>query len=97
MTVMGCRSVMRVFKLSVFGGAGGCISILALPLGRIVEGPMLDLALAALHQHAADLVVAAANTTRAQSGKWMFVLGIRSSGRMRLKQSSMSALANESG
>ena len=38
---------------AIFGRRGGRVLIRAAPPGRIVEGPMLHLALAALHDHAA--------------------------------------------
>jgi hypothetical protein len=53
MMVIGCRSTTRVPSLRYSSGEGGgrgtCPS-----RGRVVEGPVLDLALAALHHHAAD-------------------------------------------
>ena len=55
MIVIGCRSTSRVASLRYSAGDGGCVRVVARAARRIVEGPVLDFALPALHHHAAHL------------------------------------------
>ena len=56
MIVIGCRSTTRVAQLAVLGRRRRLVAVLPFAPRRIVERPMLHLALAALHHDAADLV-----------------------------------------
>ena len=85
-------------QLAILGRRRRRVRVRRLALGRVVEGPVLDLALAALHHHAARLRPSSRCTPRGSAaGKWRFSRGMRSSGRMRLKHSSRSARAKLSG
>ena len=97
--VIGCRSTTRVASLRYSAGEGGASLYRPLRGERIVERPVLHVALPALHDRAAHAGVPGLRGSRAVSafGKCRCASGIRSSRRMRLKHSSRSARSKLSG
>ena len=84
-------------SLRYSAGDGGRVFVFAVAPRRIVEGPMLDVALAALHDGAAHAVPALAISGRVGLREMEVRFGITNSGLMRLKHSSRSARSKESG